>query len=100
MKREPVSVGRIVHYVSLGSAPQNGFQQFPSECRAAIVTSVLDLSKGLVILTVFNPTGDNKTEALFDVDYMALNGSATPGRWHWPERTSAPLVGGAEVKEI
>lgn len=100
MKRDPISVGRIVHYVSLGSAPQNGFQQFPSECRAAIVTSVLDVSSGLVTLTVFNPTGFQFTEALFDVDYLALGTSATPGHWHWPERTSAPLVGGAEAKEL
>lgn len=100
MKREPVSIGRIVHYTSLGSAPQDGVQEFPSVCRAAIVTSVLDLNQGVVTLTVFNPTGDNKTEAMFDVDYLELNGSATPGRWHWPERASAPLVSGAEDKEL
>jgi hypothetical protein len=100
MKREPVSIGRIVHYTSLGSAPQGGVQEFPSVCRAAIVTSVIDVSSGAVTLTVFNPTGDNKVEAMFDVEYLGLNGSATPGRWHWPERASAPLVGGAEAKEL
>lgn len=96
MSKDIVSVGRTVHYMSLGSAPQDGVQQYPSMCRAAIVTSVLDFPQGLVSLTVLNPEGFQfVAEAFFDADKLALNGSATPGTWHWPEKPVAPLDGGA-----
>lgn len=96
MSKDIVSVGRTVHYTSLGSAPQDGLQKYPPKCRAAIVTDVIDLSAGLVSLTVLNPEGFQLVaEAYFDADKLALNGSATPGTWHWPEKPVAPLVGGA-----
>jgi hypothetical protein len=91
--KEPVSVGRIVHYTSLGSAPQDGEQQYAAECRAAIVTRVDDLSAGLVSLAVLNPEGFYFAQGIaFDYEFQSLNGTATPGTWHLPERTVAPLV--------
>jgi hypothetical protein len=101
MSKDIVSVGRTVHYTSLGSAPQDGVQQYPSKCRAAIVTEVVDLAAGVVHLTVFNPEGFQlATDIGFDVEGLALNGQSTPGTWHWPEKPVAPLVGGAEAKEL
>lgn len=95
------SVGRDVHYVSLGSAPQDGRQQYPSKCRAAKITEVVDLSTGTVHLTVFNPEGLQFVKgAVFDVDLLALNGVATPGAWHWPENVTAPLASEAVVKGL
>jgi hypothetical protein len=94
-KQEPqiASVGRFVHYTSLGSAPQDGAQQYAAECRAAIITRVDDLAAGLVSLAVLNPEGFYFNQGVaFDLERLALNGSATPGTWHWPERTTAPLV--------
>lgn len=101
MSKDIVSVGRIVHYTSLGSAPQDGVQQYPAKCRAAIVSEVVDLDSGSVHLTVFNPEGFQLAkDIVFDIEKLSLNGQATPGTWHWPERTSAPLVSGAEKKEL
>src|SRR5690606_40282767 len=75
-----ISVGRIVHYTSLGSAPQDGVQQYPSQCRAAIVTAVTSVGQGIVSLTVFNPEGLQFAHGVpFDAEKLALNGSATPG---------------------
>jgi hypothetical protein len=92
-RREPVSVGRTVHYTSLGSAPQDGVQQYPAKCRAAIVTEVIDLEQGCVHLTVLNPEGFQLAKDIpFDQGFLDLNGSATPSTWHWPERVTAPLV--------
>lgn len=73
------SVGRIVHYVSRGSADLI----FPAVCRAAVITEVpADQNtghEGNVMLCVLNPQG-----IFFDsVDYASDN---YPGTWHWPER--------------
>lgn len=102
MTREVISVGRVVHYTSLGSAPQDGVQQYPPKCRAAIVTEVLDVSTGEVHMTVLNPEGFQLAKSvLFDQDLLDLNGTATPGTWHLPERAVAPLAGnGAGPKEL
>lgn len=95
------SVGRDVHYTSLGSAPQDGDQQYPSVCRAAKITEVIDLAAGAVRLVVFNPEGLQFTKEIgFDQELLGLNGTATPGTWHWPERATAPLVSGAGPKEL
>lgn len=98
MSKDIVSVGRTVHYTSLGSAPQDGLQKYAPECRAAIVTRVDDLSGGFVSLAVLNPEGMYFSQAVpFDYEGLALNGEPTPGSWHWPEKPVAPpLVGGAE----
>jgi hypothetical protein len=90
------SVGRIVHYVSRGSA--DGI--YKPECRAAIITQVnydqTDGLEGYVGLAVWNPSGMFFHEA---VDYAAgqnvldpelkigkTHVEYIPGTWHWPER--------------
>lgn len=80
------SVGRIVHYVSRGSADG----RFPSVCRAAIITEVVDiggpyenaedLPREPVALAVLNPTG-----VFFD-DTVEHDEDSAGGTWHWPER--------------
>lgn len=81
------SVGRIVHYVSYGTP--NG--EYGKECRAAIVTEVLEFEPGSaeehrageVGLCVFNPTG------LFLNRGVPHNENVVErpgGTWHWPER--------------
>lgn len=101
MSKDIASVGRSVHYTSLGSAPQDGVQQYPPKCRAATITEVVDLSAGTVHLTVMNPEGFQfAKDVVFDVEGLSLNGSATPGTWHWPEKPVAPLVSGAGPKEL
>lgn len=69
------SVGRIVHYVSRGSADG----KFSSEHTAAIITAVNNNSF-TVSLSVFYPTGLN-----FVKEVMQDEGCA-PGTYHWPER--------------
>jgi hypothetical protein len=77
------SVGRIVHYVSRGSADF----KFPSVCRAAVVTEVHgDGAEADVSLAVLNPSG-----LFFDqeIPYAGVDPLASPppgGTWHWPER--------------
>ena len=99
------SVGRIVHYVSRGSADG----AYESECRAAIITAVRGDSD-VVDLAVLNPTG-----LFFDCGTSYHDGKGHPGSpdcpdnaihggpfrycpcgwtedakrggtWHWPER--------------
>lgn len=71
------TVGRIVHYVSRGSA--DGV--YGRECRAAIVTGTHEHDPQLVSLCVLNPLG-----MFFDlaVSYGGLGDVG--GTWHWPER--------------
>jgi hypothetical protein len=83
------SVGRIVHYVSYGTPGG----EYKSECRAAIVTEVMDFAPGsheesrayVVGLCVLNPTGQ-----FFNRSVNYHDGAETPGdkggTWHWPER--------------
>lgn len=80
-------VGRVVHYVSPGS----GDGKYPSVCRAADITEVLnpktdamDRSEQRVGLMVKNPTGIHfrplaEGGAVYDSD-------GAPYTWHWPER--------------
>ena len=70
------SVGRIVHYVSYGTP--NG--EYPSVCRAAIITAVHGAGK--VDLCVLNPEGFffNKGVQSELPELMA------GGTWHWPEK--------------
>lgn len=68
------SVGRIVHYLSRGSA--DGV--YAPACRAAVITAVIDELS--VSLAVLNPTG-----LYFDQDVQYDNRGAL-GSWHWPER--------------
>jgi len=70
------SVGRVVHYVSYGTPGG----EYKSECRAAIITAVID--NHWVRLGVINPTG------LFFHEHAQLDegGRMVGGTWHWPER--------------
>jgi hypothetical protein len=69
------SVGRIVHYVSYGTPGG----EYPSVCRAAVVTQVID--DETVHLFVMNPEG------IFLNKNVPLNDDANAGgTWHWPER--------------
>jgi hypothetical protein len=72
------TIGRIVHYVSRGSADG----RYPSTCRAAIVTAVEGEQAGLA---VFSPEG-----LFFSTDTRhAVSDPLTGGTWHWPERHEA-----------
>lgn len=87
------SVGRIVHYVSHGSpVRQDGTQEYPSVCRAAIITEVGEYPPGVseadkdniavpVGLCVLNPTGQ-----FFHRGAMQSELGHEGGTWHWPER--------------
>lgn len=72
------TIGRIVHYVSLGTP--NG--EFLSQHRAAVVTEVLDPKDPAqrIGLCVLNPSG-----IFFNSD-IAYAADCHPGTWHWPER--------------
>jgi hypothetical protein len=79
------SVGRVVHYVSAGSADG----KFPSVCRAAIITEVGDQNASQIGLMVLNPTGIHFRPLAEDgVLYAAREEgtAAAPYTWHWPER--------------
>lgn len=75
------SVGRVVHYVSYGTPGG----EYPSVCRAAVVTEVdgkmpasAQVSVGLCVM---NPTG------LFLNQHVVQDEeSHRGGTWHWPER--------------
>ncbi len=81
------SVGRIVHYMSYGTPGG----EYPSVCRAAIVTAVddyqeppvngEDLHIGHVSLCVLNPEGQ-----FFNKSVLQDEGDKRGGTWHWPER--------------
>jgi hypothetical protein len=83
------SVGRMVHYVSRGSA--DGV--FPPACRAATVTEVGE--DGNVGLCVQNPTGlfFHPLADRGGVEHAGGGtgpdlgcGGAQAGTWHWPDR--------------
>lgn len=76
------SVGRIVHYVSRGSA--DGI--FQPECRAAIITDISE-DNGRVALCVLNPQGIFfDWDLKYDDENVATRSTYKPGTWHWPER--------------
>lgn len=75
------AVGRIVHYVSYGTPGG----EFPSTCRAAIITEVIgefDLEPGrwVVSLCVLNPTGQ-----FFNENVRQDQDDHQGGTWHTPE---------------
>ena len=80
------SVGRIVHYVSYGTAGGEYLQ----ECRAAVVTEVAgifdeenddELVGWVTGLAVLNPTG-----FFFNRNVAHDEDGKAGGTWHWPER--------------
>jgi len=80
MSAQVPTVGRIVHYRSLGSADG----RFASECRAAVVTQTGRVGTDgaeWVGLAVLNPTG-----LFFDADIPQDEAGKAGGTWHWPER--------------
>jgi len=80
------TVGRIVHYVSYGTPGG----EYPSVCRAAVVTEVsghdkIGGSTWYVGLAVLNPEGMFFNQGVRqDED----RGYREGGTWHWPERDS------------
>ncbi|MBF8186333.1 hypothetical protein ITP53_11345 [Nonomuraea sp. K274] len=81
------SVGRIVHYVSYGTPGG----EYPSVCRAAVVTEVDTYQHGPggqfvghVNLAVFNPEGLHFNRAILQSEDEHRGGT-----WHWPERTGS-----------
>lgn len=93
----PPRVGDIVHYVAHGTPPRpDGSQDYPSVCRAAIVTAV-DTYTGHLSLAVLNPTGMFFNQAVAHAAGDSSDnapgarchtgGRAYPGgSWHVPER--------------
>jgi hypothetical protein len=75
------SVGRVVHYVSYGTPGG----EYPSVCRAAIITEVIGRSSGedgeIVGLCVLNPEG-----MFFNSEVVHSENAHVGGTWHWPER--------------
>jgi hypothetical protein len=79
------TVGRFVHYVSYGTPNA----EYPSTCRASVITEVCDNPDGIdpetgtqcVGLAVFNPTG-----MFFNRHIPADQDGKKPGTWHWPDR--------------
>lgn len=95
MAGQKPSVGRIVHYTAFGTPGG----EYPSACRAAIIT---DASPGLlqtvedagghevssddvvVGLCVLNPTGQ-----FFNPGVLQDEEHHRGGTWHWPERVDS-----------
>lgn len=82
----PPSVGRVVHYVSHGSADG----KYPRVCRAADVTEVAppeaDQREQVIGLMVKNPTGIHFRPISDGGARYDDSESPAPGTWHWPER--------------
>lgn len=68
------TIGRIVHYMSLGSA--DGL--YPPETQAAIVTGVNQ--DGTPSLLVLYKTG------MFNLESVPFAETPTRGRWNWPPK--------------
>lgn len=71
------SVGRIVHYVSYGTPGG----EYPSVCRAAIITEAPQGGSELTALAVLNPEG-----VFFNRYTPQSEDEHRGGTWHWPER--------------
>lgn len=82
----PPSVGRIVHYLSRGSADG----AFPPACRAAVVVECNEgpLQFGEITLCVLNPSGIFFDEGVPHDETQRPDGIGAPGTWHWPERVA------------
>ena len=78
----PAGVGRTVHYVSLGSADG----QYPSVCRAAIVTEVDPVNPNRLGLAVLNPEGIFlHSLAGRGTSYSRCDSGLRGGTWHWAQ---------------
>lgn len=67
------TIGRIVHYVMYGTPGG----EYPSVCRAAIVTEVGEAHVGLAVM---NPEGMFFNRSVLEGE------KSEGGTWHWPER--------------
>jgi hypothetical protein len=78
------SIGRVVHYVSRGSA--DGV--YEATCRAAIVTEVHGGEDQNIGLAVLNPEGLIFLRSIEFDECGPIDEDGTPrgGTWHWPER--------------
>ena len=83
------SIGRIVHYVSLGSAGG----EYTSQCRAAIISEVDSTDDRRIGLVALNPTGmffhalsDGGCEYFEPANVVGGAREVRGGTWHWPER--------------
>lgn len=85
------SVGRIVHYVSYGTPGG----EYPSVCRAAVVTEVGEMPPGTEhVNTEASPVMPNVGLAVLNPEGMFFNRNVRcshpdnrdGGTWHWPER--------------
>lgn len=99
------SVGRIVHYVSMGSEPdEDGYQKYPSVCRAAIISEVgawITVKEGPISpLSEVNGRPTRIVNQVYHDDACLLHvtsgtgihfnsckydSSHTRGTWHWPK---------------
>lgn len=77
------TIGRIVHYVSYGTpVREDGSQEYPSVCRAAIITDVgREPRESRAALAVLNPTGLFLSPQLL---WWAAARDREPGTWHSP----------------
>lgn len=76
------SIGRVVHYVSYGTPGG----EFPSVCRAAIVSEVDLNDEQHVGLVVLNPTGQFFHALSAGGCHYCDGEDQRGGTWHWPER--------------
>jgi hypothetical protein len=81
------SVGRVVHYVTRGSADG----AYPAKCRAAIITETDEDAEGFLSLAVLHPDGLLFARHIRQDDQGPYDEDGTPrgGTWHWPERVDA-----------
>ncbi len=90
MTDQKPSVGRVVHYVSLGTPIRpDGSQAFTAQCRAAVITEVDDPNGAnedlnRVGLCVLNPTGQFFHS--LTAGGCRYSDDRDGGTWHWPER--------------
>jgi len=79
MAEQLPGVGRVVHYVSMGSpVREDGTQMYESACQAAIIT---ETAWGeAASLVVFNPTGIHFPRV---IDHDEITREA--GTWHWAQ---------------
>lgn len=87
------TVGRIVHYKSLGSTGG----EFLPECRAAIVAGIPKRTRAATSkgedLAVLNPSGLFFDRVLQDEETKA------GGTWHWPCEIVAPAPAAVASKD-
>lgn len=81
------TVGRIVHYTSLGD--RDG--KYPSELHAALITKVINPALGIVALHVFYATGQFDMPKV-DYTFEPAGSDSARGCWSWPT-----IVHGREI---